>query len=127
MKRKEEFNLLYLFGENLIKSARDKTIEESIKTINGQIKDKMSLSISEKLKEISQEEKEVLEDLIIDSIDGALNNFLWMIEQHEEFDLIAYENNKNISLRETSDGLSVDYWNFVDEFSQYKRLDSEQK
>ncbi|HUX80203.1 MAG TPA: hypothetical protein VMW10_10750 [Alphaproteobacteria bacterium] len=116
--------ILNNFGEKLIESARDKTIRESIKTIKGEIKDKISLQIAEKLKGIESQEMEAIENLIIDSIDGALNNFLWMIERDDIYDLVADMDSKKFSLKKLSDGLSVDYWNFVDDFSHYKRVDS---
>ncbi len=116
--------LLYSFGAELISFVRDKTINQSLKTIKGEIKDKISLKIADDLKDISDQQTKALEDLIIDSIDSALNNFLWMIEQSDRFDIVAQQDEKIYSLKDSSDGLSVDYWNFVDEFSNIKRLDS---
>ncbi len=86
------------------------------------MKGPISLDIARRLETLSSEEKEAVEDFVIDTVDGALNDFLWMMEQHEEFDLVGFHESESCSLRDISDGLSVDYWNFVEEHSQYKQL-----
>jgi hypothetical protein len=115
-------DILIKFGDSLIKFVRDRTINEEIKTLKGDIKDQSSLKIYEKLSGLSTGEINAIEELIIDAIDGTLNNFLWMIEQANDFDLVACKSCQFYSLKEISDGLSVDYWNFVDSYSKYRRL-----
>lgn len=121
-----EKNLLNKFGSLFIKYGRDRTIKESIDILEGRSKDRISKIISENLQSLSGEQRAAVEDFLIDAVDGALDNFLWMIEQSEEFDLVAYNDKGTYSLDQISDGLSVDYWNFVDEFSKFKRLDDEE-
>ncbi len=116
--------LLNLFGLKLIYTSRDKTIKEAFNTLKGNIKDKYSLKLAKKLKDAPPKELEAIKEIIIDSVDGALNNFLWFLDENDIFDISCTKNNQTILLKETSDGLSVDYWNFVDEFSKYKRVDS---
>jgi hypothetical protein len=114
--------LLNKFGKALIDSVRDRTIEESFRTLKGEIKDKASTNVAKCLSDLTPIQSIAVKDTIIDSIDGALNNFLWMLEQNEAFDLVAGERGNIYSQKEVSDGLSVDYWNFVDDFSKFKRL-----
>jgi hypothetical protein len=111
------------FGERLIKASRDLTIAQELKILDGSAKAPESKKLHEKLKDFSPEQIATIRKIIIDSVDGALNNFLWMIEQEDEIDLVFYQDNKACSLKEASDGLSVDYWNFVDAFSVYERID----
>lgn len=121
-----ERNLLNNFGSLFIKYGRDRTVKESIDILEGKSKDRISKVISKNLQNLSVEQRAAVENFLIDAVDGALDNFLWMIEQSEEFDLIAYDDKGIYSLDQISDGLSVDYWNFVDEFSKFKRLDDEE-
>jgi len=120
MKKNMQQELLNLFGAALMEEVRDDMVDSKLRAIKGEMKSKISISIAQRLKELSAEQLSAVEDLIITSVDGALNNFLWMIEQHEEFDLVAIKDGQTYSLRDASDGLSVDYWNFVESYSNYK-------
>jgi hypothetical protein len=53
-------------------------------------------------------------------IDEAIHNVLWMIEQSERFDLVAStDEGGSISLREASDGLSVEPNRWFPMFSRF--------
>ena len=119
----ENKEILNDFGKKVIDSVRDQTINQAFRTIQGQIQDNSSKAIAERLANLSNIQEEAIRDLVIDTIDGALNNFLWLLEQEEQIDLISYQDSRPVSLKKVSDGLSVDYWNFVDDFSKYKRVD----
>jgi hypothetical protein len=115
--------ILGAFGKILIEKARDHTIQEEVRILEGTAQSPTSIRLHERLKNFTTEQIEIIKDLMIDAIDGTLNNFLWLLEQENQIDLVAKVDDKQISLTDLSDGLSVEYWNFVDEFSQYKRVD----
>lgn len=123
--RKQE--LFDYFGKRIIETARDLTIHEELKIVEGTALAPLSKRLSKQLHGIDPKYLEAIKELIIDTVDGALNNFLWVIEQ-EDFSLVTINQddpNNNFDLKGFSDGLCGDYWNFVDDFSTYKRLDSE--
>lgn len=123
MTKNTNAEILETFGKILM-HARDYTIKEENEIIEGNAKGNLNFELQKKLESLSNDQKEGVRALVIDSIDGAINNFLWMIEQNsDEFDLIAYKDKKVISLQEISDGLCGDYWNFVDHYSHYQRLE----
>lgn len=111
------------FGKRLIETARDLTITEEFRVIEGTAAAPSSRELSQRLQSLDSEHLDAIKELIIDTVDGALNNFLWVIEQ-ENISLIAVNQDSpgnNLDLKDFSDGLCGDYWNFVDKFSSYKR------
>ncbi|ARN84930.1 hypothetical protein [Candidatus Nucleicultrix amoebiphila] len=119
MAKDTELRALYIFGQILMKHVRDLTIREEYNIIAGITKAPVNIELYKKLKLIPDDQKETLKNLVVDAVDGALNNFLWLIEQSDDFDLVAYKNKETFSLKGISDGLCGDYWNFVEEFSEY--------
>lgn len=115
------------FGSLLIKSVRDYTIHQMFALLEGRAKAPALIKLSEELKNVTAEEAKSMKKLIITSIDNAISNFLWMIEQNEEIDLLYYDkrgSSKNRdSLREMSDGLCGDYAGFIEDKSQYPSLE----
>lgn len=116
-----ENEILDGFGKLLISKVRDRSIDEALLTLRGEAKDVISISMYDNLKSILPDHLDSITDIVIDTVDAALNNFLWMIEE-EDIDIVSNENKTVYSLKNISDGLSVDYWNFVDQFSKHKRL-----
>ena len=123
MTEKFEQEALDKFGKAFIRKARDLTILEEFRRIEGEGKGVISKKIYDNLKDFSSEQRLAIKKLVVDAIDGALDNFLWLLEESDEFELVAYHEDKTLPLKNISDGLSVDYWNFVDYFSKYKMLE----
>lgn len=117
-----EREMLWLFGKTLIETARDLSIRQEFQVLDGEAKAPLSKLIHEKIGVLSEKQVDSIKDLIIDAIDTGLNNFLWIIEQSEDFDLVCYKNGETLSLRDLSDGLCGDYDSFVSMFSKYKNL-----
>lgn len=112
------------FGKALIRETRDETIRQ----VHGQIEkltDKYYTDIYNKLSTFSQEQIDVVKDIIIDSVDRTLTNFLWAMDQEERFDIIAHEKDSSCihSLREINAGLYDEYYYFVQEFSDFKMIE----
>jgi hypothetical protein len=98
-------NILRSFRKALFKDVYSKCLMNLQKTLNGQIKDKKSLDIFSKLKNLDTKELLATEELGKEFIADTVHYLLWMIEQSDEFDLIAREGDKIVSLKEISDGL----------------------
>ncbi len=122
MEREQE--ILNRFGVLLMKSVRDKAMEISHATIIGRMKAKSAQKLYDQIKDFTPEAKKSVEDFILDSIDTTLHHFLWMIEQHEEFDLVHYgDDRKTItSLRDISEMLCAEptgEGGWIERFSEY--------
>lgn len=129
MKVSKEKEMLASFGKEVAQFVRDESIERLLKILAGHVKAPRLVRLSDKLEQLDEHAKDLLKEVALLCIDNAIDNFLWLFEEKEEFDLIGYtdpEKDSFVSLRDASDGLSVDYWNFVDEFSKFKRLDDEE-
>ncbi len=94
------------FGKILIHEVRDTVYRHFLKVIEGEMKSPSSIKIQKNLSDISPEQLELVKDTIRSTLDSSLHYFLWMIEQEDNFDLVAIKDNNSVSLREISDGLS---------------------
>ena len=123
MTERFEKDALKEFGKALMQRARDQSIEEQFIVIDGLSKAPSNQLLHEELKDFSGKQFLVLRKMVVLSVDRALDNFLWLLEDREDFEMVSYYKDKILSLKNISDGLSVDYWNFVDYFSEYKMLE----
>jgi hypothetical protein len=112
------------FGKALIKETRDETICQGHKQVDAATDDYYT-DIYSKLDSFSPEQRDVVKDIVIDSIDRTLTNFLWAMDQNERFDIIAYEEDRSIfySLKDVNAGLYDEYYYFVQDFSKFKMIE----
>ncbi|MEW8078334.1 MAG: hypothetical protein AB2748_19045 [Candidatus Thiodiazotropha endolucinida] len=82
--------------------------------------------MSKQLSAFSEDEKDVIRNVVVSSIDDVIHNFLWMLEQHEE-DINLYcsadEESGSENVNELSDGLSGELYTedgWIAKFSKYK-------
>ena len=95
-------NALNEFGEIFMKETRDVTINSMNKKIDGTMKGASAKEIQEKIIDFTDEQKEILKFIVTQTVDTALDSFLFMLEQHEEISLL-YD---DVNLNDESDGLS---------------------
>ncbi|MBP9878295.1 MAG: hypothetical protein KBF71_08200 [Alphaproteobacteria bacterium] len=117
--------ILDQFGEIYIHFVRDKVMRDFLKTQAGKIKSKTGISLYEKLSKLDPEVLLTMNEVVLDTLDTTIDYVLWMIEQHEEYDLIRYtDDEKNyVSLRDISDGLSGELYTeegWIEKFSSYE-------
>jgi DNA repair protein RadC len=110
------------FGKELVEEIRDKSIEDLFEVISGKINAPILLELHKKIYSDDISQTESFKLLTIKCVDTVLHNFLWMLEQHEELDLIVNKKNRVISLKSISDGLpgelpTDDGW--IGRFSKY--------
>lgn len=125
MNEKEKLDIIYGFGKDVVVKARDMTIVEKFEIVNGGSNAPLYIRLNEKLSNFSEEQKNVVKELMITSIDGAINNFLWMMEENN--DKYAFnakcEDGTQFDIEQESDGLCMGQWEFIDEFSKYNDID----
>ncbi|MGL4426371.1 MAG: hypothetical protein ACRCUQ_01255 [Alphaproteobacteria bacterium] len=119
-----EHEILDRFGELLMKEARDRVARIAHSIIIGHMKSKSAQKLHDQIKDFTPEAKKSVEDFILDSVDSTLHSFLWMIEQHEEFDLVYRGENKEtlVSLRDISEMLCAEptgEGGWIERFSKY--------
>jgi hypothetical protein len=98
-------NILRRFRKSLVKDVYNICLINLKKTLNGEIKDKFSLNIYDRLNGLDENQLLATEELCKEFIADTVHYLLWMIEQSDELDLIVREDEKIISLKEISDGL----------------------
>ncbi|MDR3179911.1 MAG: hypothetical protein LBT70_03355 [Holosporaceae bacterium] len=122
---REKIDIIYNFGKNVIIAARDMTIKEKFEIVNGSSNAPLYIKLHEELASFNSEQKKIIQKLMITSIDGAINNFLWMMEQNnDKYAFVAKcKNGEQFDIEQESDGLCMGQWVFIDEYSKYNTVD----
>ncbi len=114
------------FGKILMSEVRDESIEQYEMIVAGKLKSPRALAQHKKLSTFNSEQKCVIRDTVVDTVDGVLHFFLWMLEQHEDdIDLNFGECNpaQKENIRDISDGLAGELYTedgWIAKFSSYK-------
>jgi len=117
--------ILNQFGEIMISEVRDEAIEKFEKIASGRIKSVTAKEIQAKLQLFSSDQIKIMREIIVNSIDDAVHNFLWMIEQHDELEVTLGEGEFSIkeNINKLSDGLSGEIYTedgWIAAYSKYK-------
>lgn len=124
---KDKLEIIYDFGKEVIVKARDMTIHEDFSILEGTAKPPIYQDMFKRIKELSfsEEQKEFIKALVVNSIDGAINNFLWMMEEHnDKYAFVAKCNdNTQFDIEQESDGLCMGQWEFTDCYSEYNMIE----
>jgi hypothetical protein len=120
----EEQKILDGFGEIFMKKVRDASIELVELIMIGQMGSKENKELYRQFQSLSPKAQEVIKNFVIPTVDKTIHYFLWMIEQHEEFDLVYRGENKEtlVSLRDISEMLcaeSTGEGGWIERFSKY--------
>ena len=109
------------FGEVLIRRARDAAIIDSDKIIDGRMKDDGSKAIRAELsrRAFNKEQIDAVLWLVPQIVDETLHHLLWTLEQEESIDIAVKTPAGGVpSLREVSDGLSGELYDWIPRFSK---------
>lgn len=117
--------LLDSFGQEFISSIRDQSIYEFEAILNGRMKSKSSIELSNEIKAFDENQIKVLKKVVFNSIDSVIYNVLNMLEQNEENMklLISQDGNDEKNIVELSDGLSGELFTengWIEKFSKYE-------
>jgi len=121
-----ENEILDAFGRILISEVRDEGIRKHEKIVLGQMKSAQALELHEKLRSFDDEELSRIRQLVVETIDNALHNFLCMIEGNEEMLEVncgEHEESTKENIRELSDGLAGELYTedgWIARFSTFK-------
>ncbi|WP_111684371.1 DUF6547 family protein [Winogradskyella tangerina] len=111
------------FGKLIVEKLRDKQIDKFQGLLQGKWRDKESKDLHAKLSKLSQEQKQVVADVLEEALEGAMHDFLFAIQESANLDteLKVYMDNKNVA--ELSDGLHGEIFGeegWVHRFSRHK-------
>lgn len=116
--------LLEKFGQILMTEVRDEAIEKYEMIVSGRMKSTPAIEFNKKLSALSDDQLSLIREVVVNSIDDVIHNFLWMVEQHEDdVELICSEGASKANMNEVSDGLSGEIYTddgWIALFSKYK-------
>ena len=121
-----EHDLLARLGQIVMTEVRDEAIEKYEMIVGGRIKSERALGLTNKLGEFSDNQLEIIRNVVVNAIDDVLHNFLWMLEQHVgEVRLLVFEEQASSGKDAValSDGLSGEAYTedgWINRFSKYK-------
>lgn len=95
-------NNLEEFGKVFINEVRDRTIRVYDKRVNGIMKDVSSKELYNEVQHLNDSQHQLIQKIISQVTDLSLHNMLFMLEEHDDVELLM--NGENIA--EISDGLS---------------------
>ena len=111
--------LLYI-GKKLVEDVLDKTNECFISEVSNPSTD----IIRKKLECFSEEQLNVLQEMIPWITYGVVMDLLWLFEQNEDIQLIVEYEGEKINIAENSCGLEEDLNNWIERFGTYKNYTS---
>ncbi len=123
---KEKLDIIYDFGKDVVVKAREQSLYFLFLMIENKAKALSSKKLGKLIeKNFNEEQKKILQMLVVDSVDSTINNFIWMMEENN--DKYAFtaktKNGEMFDMEQESDGLCMGQWEFIDEFSKYNDID----
>ncbi len=117
-------DILEKFGHMLMTEVRDDAIDKYEKMVSGRMKSTQAIEFNKKLSSLNDDQLSLVREVVVNSIDDVIHNFLWMIEQHDDdVELICSEGASKANMNEVSDGLSGEIYTddgWIAQFSKYK-------
>lgn len=112
------------FGKELMYSVRDPSISRFEDILNGKLKSKELIELTNKLNDFNEPEREFIKKLVITVVDNVIYNFLNMLEENEDTLtlLVNNEGGEKEDIVGLSDGLSGELFTndgWIDKFSHY--------
>ena len=115
---------LDLFGQLLINNIRDKAIFEWDMIIKGEMKDIETQKVQQVLSDLTKKEIDIISWLIPQIVDTTIHHLLWTLEQNKSIDVaVKMESESTSSIKEVSDGLTGDFYEWRMRFSKERYED----
>ncbi|MCH4245394.1 hypothetical protein [Acinetobacter gerneri] len=114
-------SILDQFGEDFIKNVRDRVLGIHNKLKKNEMKSHSDIELSKKINSLNEKQKEILDEVVIETVDRILFNFLNFIEQDCQ---IIYED-KNIN--KLTDGLAGELYSDDGWIKKYSKFESSEK
>lgn len=109
------------FGEVLMRQVRDEAISDWHMILDGKMKDAESQEIRSRLDQagVNRIQLEIIRQLVHRIVDTTLHHLLWTLEQEKSIDVSVRLGEEVIgSLRDLSDGLAGELYNWAPRFSK---------
>lgn len=109
------------FGRLLMRDVRDQTISEYDGMASGKINSSSGKKLRALLDQFDQDEKDAIKSIILTQIDGAIHNFLWLIEKggNSSFPVVLNGGIPPVDLARASDGLTGELYSDVGWIARY--------
>ncbi len=113
------------FGKELMYSVRDPSISRFEDILNGKLKSKELIELTNKLNDFNEPEREYIKKLVITVVDNVIYNFLNVLEENEDTLtlLVNNEGGEKEDIVGLSDGLSGELFTndgWIGKFSHYR-------
>ncbi len=113
------------FGKELMYSVRDPSISRFEDILNGKLKSKELIELTNKLNDFNEPEREFIKKLVITVVDNVIYNFLNVLEENEDTLtlLVNNEGGEKEDIVGLSDGLSGELFTndgWIGKFSHYR-------
>jgi len=119
MNAKLDKEALDRFGELLVRRVWDQSIWHWTEMLHGRMKGAAAESLRPELSRLSNEQLALMESLVPKIVETVLHYLLWTLEQEEDVDIAVHLPNAVVpSLREVSDGLAGDLYDWIPRFSR---------
>ena len=116
--------IIYDFGKEVIVKTRDMTIEENFDIVEGNSNAPSDVALHNELKTLTEEQRDAVKKLIINSIDSSINNFIWNMEESgDKYSFVAKcEDSTEFNIEKESDGLGMGQYVFIERYSKYNDI-----
>lgn len=119
----KKLDIVYNFGKDVIVKSRDMTIQENFEIVDGKSRAPSDIALYDEIHDLNIKQRNTIKKIIINCIDGAINNFIWMMEQNnDKYAFIAKNEENSFDLEQESDGLCVGQYEFIEQYSKYNNI-----
>lgn len=106
------------FGKTFIENVRSEALWQLESIIAGTMKSENAIKLHNKICAFSSEERAILKEIATDAIDRALFKVMFMFETSEDFIIGAVQEDEIFDLKDLSDGLSGEYYQWVEDYEE---------
>jgi hypothetical protein len=106
---------LSFFGAMVVRDCRDKGISSIQCLFAKKVKAPALQQLMEKMSELTLSQQEATKMALVDAIDGAMHDLLFALNCEERIVITV----DGTDIREVSDGWQGDYFNWIEDFSEY--------
>jgi len=118
---------LDFLGEKIMKLCRDPSIRVIQRMLSGEMKGRTAEAVRQELGSLDSAVLERLLRIVPAMVDHVLHNFLWMLEQTPEIDIIVSFDGDEMRASDQSDGLDGEPYGeegWIARYSQFGRFPS---
>jgi len=109
------------FGKLLMEQVRDESIEDWTYILDGSMKGETAEKFRPELSRLDSGTLALIERLVPEIVDTTLHYLLWTLDQEESVEIaVKTPAGKVPSLREVSDGLAGDLYDWIPRFSKQR-------